>query len=177
VKIVNRRKLQNFACEVTESFNRSRMTSDCVNSICQCWIPNRQRPLFIATVQALCTPFGRDSGLRRINLDRISPWTINRLALVVAMSSNASTTLSSKKAYPQHDLRCAIESTRRKLVWVTRQRFEGWACSECAWIFSPLGPLVGGSIDDMKTRYEQQREKEFTSHVCAKHRRALKNPP
>jgi hypothetical protein len=65
---------------------------------------------------------------------------------------------------------------RRKLVWAESQNFQGWACSECGWIFSPLGPLVGESIDDMKKHYERQRDKEFISHVCAEHPRAVKDP-
>jgi hypothetical protein len=28
----------------------------------------------------------------------------------------------------------------------------------------------------MKTHYERQRDKEFTSHVCAEHPRATNNP-
>jgi hypothetical protein len=74
-------------------------------------------------------------------------------------------------------LRCAIEAMRRKLVWIEKQGFQGWACSECAWVFNPLGPLVGKSIDEMKTHYEQQRDKEFTSHVCAEHPKPTQNPP
>jgi hypothetical protein len=76
-----------------------------------------------------------------------------------------------------HDLlRCAIEAMRRKLVWIESQSFQGWACTECAWVFNPLGPLVGKSIDEMKMHFEQQRDKEFTSHVCAGHPRPKTNP-
>jgi len=67
-------------------------------------------------------------------------------------------------------------ATRRKLVWVERQNFQGWACTDCAWEFNPLGPLVGGTIDEMKMQYEQQRDKEFTAHVCAEHSRPAKKP-
>jgi rubredoxin len=63
----------------------------------------------------------------------------------------------------------------RKLVWVESQKFQGWGCSECAWVFNPSGPVVGRSIDEMKTHYEQQRDKEFTSHVCAAPPTAAKN--
>jgi hypothetical protein len=66
-------------------------------------------------------------------------------------------------------------SMQRKLVWVESQNFQGWACSECAWAFKPVGPLVGESIDEMKMHYEQQRNKEFVSHVCAEHPRPAKN--
>jgi len=64
---------------------------------------------------------------------------------------------------------------RRKLVCVERQNFQGWACTECAWAFNPSGPVVGKSIEEMKEHYEQQRDKEFASHVCAEHPRAAKN--
>jgi rubredoxin len=65
---------------------------------------------------------------------------------------------------------------RRKLVWVERQNFQGWACTECAWVFNPTGPVVGKSIEEMKEHYEEQRDKEFVSHDCAAHPRAAKNP-
>jgi hypothetical protein len=42
-------------------------------------------------------------------------------------------------------------------------------------VFNPSGPVVGRSIDEMKTHYEQQRDEEFTSHVCATHPTAAKN--
>jgi hypothetical protein len=69
-----------------------------------------------------------------------------------------------------------MEPTRRKLVWVERQNFQGWTCTGCTWAFNPLGPLVGESLEEMKMQYEQQRDKEFTVHVCAEHPRAAKNP-
>lgn len=69
-----------------------------------------------------------------------------------------------------------MAAARRKLDWVKRQNFQGWVCSECAWAFRPSGPLVGESIDEMKTHYEQQRDKEFASHVCAEYPKAARNP-
>lgn len=65
---------------------------------------------------------------------------------------------------------------RRRLVEIEEQHFWGWGCSECAWLFRPLGPLVGQSIDDMKVHYEQQRDKEFAAHLCAEHPRPTKTP-
>jgi len=60
----------------------------------------------------------------------------------------------------------------RELVWVERERFEGWACSVCAWVFSGSGPLVDkSSIEEMKRWYETERDKGFKSHVCAAHPR------
>jgi hypothetical protein len=63
---------------------------------------------------------------------------------------------------------------RREMVWVKTEGFQGWACSECAWKFNPLGVLTGGSIDDMKQNYERERDREFASHLCAGHPRMQK---
>lgn len=60
-----------------------------------------------------------------------------------------------------------MEVRRRKLEWVERDNFHGWACSECAWVFNPAGPPHGESLDQMIREFEQQRAKEFASHVCA----------
>ena len=57
----------------------------------------------------------------------------------------------------------------RKLVWIEQQRFRGWGCSECAWVFNPSGALIGKSFDEAKRNFELQRDKEFTLHVCADH--------
>jgi hypothetical protein len=58
---------------------------------------------------------------------------------------------------------------RRQLVWIEEQRFEGWGCSECAWVFNSTGSPIGDSFDEMKQIYEQQRDKDFAAHVCAEH--------
>ena len=63
---------------------------------------------------------------------------------------------------------------RREMVWVDTERFRGWACSECAWEFNPSGVLAGNSIDEMKQSYESERDREFTSHLCAEHPRPQK---
>jgi hypothetical protein len=56
----------------------------------------------------------------------------------------------------------------RKLVWVTKgDNFQGFGCSECNWVFKSLGRFVGDSLDEMKRKYEDQRDKEFAAHVCA----------
>jgi hypothetical protein len=55
----------------------------------------------------------------------------------------------------------------RKLVWSEQQRFRGFACSECAWVFNASGAPTGNSLDEMVWNFESQRDKEFTSHVCA----------
>jgi hypothetical protein len=61
----------------------------------------------------------------------------------------------------------------RKLVWIERQNFQGFGCSECNWMFQPSGALFGASLDEMKQKYEAQRDKEFAAHVCAKHARPI----
>jgi len=63
----------------------------------------------------------------------------------------------------------AMEPMRRRLVWVERPNFQGWGCTECAWVFKPSGTLTGKSLDEMKENYEQQREKEFKSHLCTEY--------
>jgi rubredoxin len=65
---------------------------------------------------------------------------------------------------------------RRKLVWVERPNFQGWACSECAWVFNPSSPFAGNSIEEMKKKFGAERDMEFASHVCAEHPRATKDP-
>jgi hypothetical protein len=57
----------------------------------------------------------------------------------------------------------------RKLVWIEEQRFQGWGCSECAWVFNPLGAPTGKSLDEMKENYERRRDKDFAAHGCAEH--------
>lgn len=57
------------------------------------------------------------------------------------------------------------------MVWVERERFCGWACSVCAWVFNASGPPVGRSIEEMKQRYARERDKEFAAHVRAAHPR------
>jgi rubredoxin len=58
---------------------------------------------------------------------------------------------------------------RRDLVWVKTGDFQGWACSECAWVFNPSAPPNGNTLEEMKQNYEQQRDQEFVSHVCKAH--------
>jgi len=58
---------------------------------------------------------------------------------------------------------------RRELVWIERQGFLGWGCSECAWVFKPSGTPTGNSLDEMKRDYEQRRDRDFAAHLCADH--------
>jgi hypothetical protein len=61
----------------------------------------------------------------------------------------------------------------RKLVWVDEGRFLGFACSECSWRFDSSAAPTGKSFDEMMRNFELQRDKEFTSHVCADHPRSM----
>jgi rubredoxin len=60
-------------------------------------------------------------------------------------------------------------------VWVKTGGFQGWACSQCAWVFNPSAPPIGKTLEAMKQNYEQQRDQAFTSHACATHA-ATKTP-
>jgi len=57
----------------------------------------------------------------------------------------------------------------RRMVWVEKERFGGWACSECAWVFKPPEWATGKSIAELAENYERERNTEFSSHVCADH--------
>jgi hypothetical protein len=59
---------------------------------------------------------------------------------------------------------------RRKLVWIERRSFQGYGCSECAWVFKSSGTPAGKSLDEMKKDFEQQRDKNFAGHICTEHR-------
>jgi hypothetical protein len=62
----------------------------------------------------------------------------------------------------------------RELIWIEKERFWGWGCSNCTWIFNPAGLPTGASLNEMIRDYEEQRDGEFKAHVCAKHPRGLK---
>jgi hypothetical protein len=57
----------------------------------------------------------------------------------------------------------------RKLIWIEQERFRGWGCSECAWIFNASSTPTGKSFDEMMKNFEWQRDKEFALHACADH--------
>ena len=59
----------------------------------------------------------------------------------------------------------------RTLVWIEQPHFRGFGCSECGRRFEPSGAPTGTSFDEMMRNFELQRDKEFTSHVCADHPR------
>ena len=57
----------------------------------------------------------------------------------------------------------------RKLVWVEGQNLQGFGCSQCDWVFKPSGAPLDKSLDEMKQKYEDQRDEEFAAHICVKH--------
>ena len=61
----------------------------------------------------------------------------------------------------------------KSLAWVETTDLEAWTCTACAWAFLPSGPPVGDSLEEMMQNYEQQRDREFSSHVCAQHPKRL----
>lgn len=80
------------------------------------------------------------------------------------------------KSLTASNCEAAKEPMRRKLVWTERPNFQGWACAECAWVFNASWPLIGTTIDEMKTKFEEERDKEFAIHVCVEHPRGTKDP-
>jgi hypothetical protein len=65
----------------------------------------------------------------------------------------------------------------RRIIWVATATFRGYGCSECGWVFTASGPLVGDTIEEMKRRYENQCDAEFAAHVCADHPRKIGPKP
>jgi hypothetical protein len=55
----------------------------------------------------------------------------------------------------------------RKLIWLEEEKFQGFGCSECHWVFKSTGALAGETFDQMKQIYEAERDKEFAAHTCA----------
>jgi rubredoxin len=60
------------------------------------------------------------------------------------------------------------ENSSRKLVWIEGQRFVGWGCSECDWVFNLPDLPTGKSLDEVKRSFEMQLSDEFAFHACAK---------
>jgi hypothetical protein len=59
----------------------------------------------------------------------------------------------------------------RRLVWIEQERFRGFGCSDCAWVFKSSGAPAGKSFGEMTRNFELQRDREFTLHVCTNHPR------
>jgi hypothetical protein len=65
------------------------------------------------------------------------------------------------------------ENSSRKLVWVEGQGVNGCeGCSECAWVFIPSGPPLGGSLIERIRNLDVELTEEFAAHDCAEHPRA-----
>lgn len=56
----------------------------------------------------------------------------------------------------------------RRLDWIKSQNFQGFGCSDCGWKFNPAGALADVSLEEMKRKYEAERDKEFAAHTCVK---------
>jgi hypothetical protein len=59
----------------------------------------------------------------------------------------------------------------RRLGWIDEIHCRAFGCSECAWVFNPSDSVTGNSFDEVMRNFELQRDREFSSHVCADHRR------
>ena len=58
------------------------------------------------------------------------------------------------------------------VIGLTEAIIAGFGYSECNWVFTLLGEVVGESLDEMKRKYEAQRDRKFAARVCSKHPRA-----
>jgi hypothetical protein len=54
----------------------------------------------------------------------------------------------------------------RWLTWVSDQRLQGWACSQCEWHF-PVPSLLADP--DAKSAYDRLAAAKFQDHACAEH--------
>jgi hypothetical protein len=63
-------------------------------------------------------------------------------------------------------LHWAQETSYAKLIKVEGKMFSGWGCAECAWLFQPVGPPIGTSLDEMREHFKAELLKEFLSHAC-----------
>jgi hypothetical protein len=61
-----------------------------------------------------------------------------------------------------------------RLVWIESQKFVGFGCSECTWVFKPSGAFVGESLDKIKQRFKAERDEAFAAHDCAQHPKPTK---
>ena len=59
----------------------------------------------------------------------------------------------------------------RHMVWIETARAQGWGCSQCNWIFHPVGPPRGNCLDEMMRNYELQRDTECALHTCVEYPR------
>jgi hypothetical protein len=59
-----------------------------------------------------------------------------------------------------------LASWRDESYWVATASFRGFGCSECGWVFTVSGPLVGDTIEEMKRAFERERDEAFKACVC-----------
>ena len=64
----------------------------------------------------------------------------------------------------------------RHMVWIETAQLQTWGCSECGWTFTPSGPPIGTTMDEMMQNFERQRDKDCVLHVCAAHARPTNDP-
>jgi hypothetical protein len=57
--------------------------------------------------------------------------------------------------------------TKRTLIWVKDETYQGWTCSECEWN-SPLPTLL--TATEAKTAYDRLAEGKFHQHRCQDYR-------
>jgi hypothetical protein len=65
----------------------------------------------------------------------------------------------------------------RRPVWIDEPGCRAFGCSECAWVFNPSGSATGNSLSEAMRNFELQRDREFSSHVCAYHPRIVGAKP
>src|SRR6266851_3143843 len=54
----------------------------------------------------------------------------------------------------------------RLLIWVSDQRMQGWACSQCGWTF-PIPSLL--TDPEAKSAYDRLASSRFQEHRCTEH--------
>jgi len=54
---------------------------------------------------------------------------------------------------------------QRDPVWIKEK--SRWGCSECMWVFSAPTVPVEGTLEDMLSKFEEERQQEFLRHVCS----------
>jgi hypothetical protein len=58
---------------------------------------------------------------------------------------------------------------RRELVWIETPNFQGWTCSQCAWVFRTSDAPTGNTIEEMTQNFELHRNQDFAAHSCQEH--------
>ena len=54
----------------------------------------------------------------------------------------------------------------RELIWVEKERFQGWVCSACGREFRASGPLVGNTIEEINAPMSDSATKS-SGRTCA----------